>query len=137
MDLSQLPRSSRQRIHEVQQNARAVSMAQARLRQAEIAKHYRNHRPRAIEGIGGETLALDPFWWAYYLQEHNIAPGEDRELAQWLLKRRAEWCKVRHSGTRLQVGHASTPAWEPKITHVTRNGVKWRKTYADTPNPKQ
>lgn len=128
VDLSQLPKSTRTRLHELHQSARAVKMAEARIRQAKIAAYYRNHRPRAIEGIGGEEIALDPYWWQYYLNEHRIAPGEDKELATWLKRRRAEWCKVRHAGTRLQVGHGSTPTLSTPPAEEQR-GVLYRKTY--------
>jgi hypothetical protein len=58
---------------------------------------------------------LDPYWWSRYRSQNNLAPGEDVEMAEWLKRRRPEWCRVRSLGTRLQVGYGSTPIFRPPI----------------------
>jgi hypothetical protein len=106
VDLTELPKAIREKIHRVCTDENAAKLVQAKLRQEQIAKFYRDHPPRAIEGVGGLTMSYDSYWINYF----RWLTGEtsDDEIKKWMSK---QWdaFKVRHTGTKLQVGYGSTP----------------------------
>ena len=112
-------------------NDKQAALVAAKARQAENAKFFRDHPPRAIEGLGGNTLHFDPVLWGLLRNGTNAAPGEDGEVQDWLARKHPEAFRVRHSGTKLQVGYWSTPQWRPSVHVVDRGAVRWTKTYAN------
>lgn len=122
VDLSRLPLSARRAFDEVIKSDTMAEIVRAKARQLEIARWYRDHPPRAIEGLGGQTMALDPFIWCALRRVCRPAPGEDGEVQAWAAKKYPQ-LRVRHLPTRLQVGYWSTPEHRPRL---------FRKTY---PNP--
>jgi hypothetical protein len=131
VDLSQLPPSARATFDRVCREQTAAEIVQAKIRQKQLAKHFRDNPPRAQEAIGGQTMVLDPFIWAALRRVTNAAPGEDEEVQNWAARKYPEWCRVRHLPTRLQVGYGSSglPASPP------RPGVRFRKVYPNHPQP--
>lgn len=124
-DLTQLPLSMRLRISEYFKNEQMAAIVMARIEQQRLAKFNHDHRPRAIEGLGGQTTAMTPFMWSALRRLHPIAPDESRDLHKWAAKKYPEF-RVRHTGTKMQVGYFSTPEFKPKI---------FTKTYPETSNP--
>lgn len=114
LDLSRLPLSARKTFDEVMRNETCANIVRAKKNQREIAAYFRAHPPRAIEGIGGQTMAFDPFVWSALRRVCNAAPGEDAEVQKWAAKRHPE-LRVRHLPSKLQVGYWSTPEVKPKF----------------------
>lgn len=119
LDLSRLPMSARKTFDQVIKSETMAQIVKAKKEQREIAAFYRAHPPRAVEGIGGMTMAFDPFIWSALRRVCKAAPGEEAEIQKWAARKYPE-LRVRHLPTRLQVGYGSTPEYKPKF----------RKTYA-------
>lgn len=114
IDLSALPPSARKSCDEVFRSQTMAEIVLAKKRQAEIADHYRQNPPRAIEGLGGMNMAFDPFLWSAIRRVCNVAPGEDAEAQAWMAKRYPIF-RVRHQATKVQVGYCSTPEFKPRF----------------------
>lgn len=134
-DLSRLPLSTRQRIDETLKNERRAVHARAVARQKAAIKYYRDNRPRAVNGLGEQTLAIDEVFWRHYMKQNLLAPGEDVELRNWLKKRRAEWCVVKSLPTKTQVGYGSTLTQETPLRPQTPGKLKFSKSYGEGARP--
>lgn len=116
VDLTELPLAVRARMHEVLTSEHAAQIVQAKMRQQRIAQFYHQNQPRSIEGVGGQDMAVDPFWIGYFNMMHGRQIWEDPDFKKWLLKEE-EMFRVQSGGTKLQVG------WAP-------GKVTFRKKYA-------
>lgn len=134
-DLSRLPLSTRQRIDETLKNERRAVHARAVARQKAAIKYYRDNRPRAINGLGEQTLAIDEVFWRHYMKQNRLAPGEDEDLKKWLKKRRADWCVVKSLPTKMQVGYGSTLTKDTPLRPATPGKLKFSKSYGDGARP--
>lgn len=130
-DFSRLDAPTRRAVDKLLRNERLAAMHLARARQRCIARDYRDNPPKAIDGVGEQSIAIDPFWWKYYREENKLAPGEDVDLVKWLKKRRAEWCVVKNRPVKMQVGYQSTPSLEIPIRPVSRGPVKYFRSYGE------
>ena len=132
VDLTRLPLSMRRSIDAFCRDEKAAALVAAKARQAQMAKWLRDNPPRAIEGLGGNTMHFDPHLWSLLRQGTKAAPGEDGEVQDWMARKHPDAFRVRHLPTKLQVGHWSTPEFRPAIAGVevvTRGGVRSVKSY--------
>ena len=132
IDLTELPLALRRSIDEKCRDAKRKALAAAKIRQATAMKFLRDHPPRAVEGLGGQTLFMDPVLWSLLRHGTRAAPGEDQETQDWLARRDPDFYRVRHTATKLQVGHWSTPEFRPAVKGleaVERPGVREVKRY--------
>jgi hypothetical protein len=129
VDLTAFPLSARQGIDALCRGQKLEALAQAKARQAAAAKWYRDHPPRAIEGMGGQTSHFDPVLWSLLRHGAKAAPGEDRDIQKWLARKHPEAFRVRHLPTKTQFGHWTTPERARGIQSITRGEVRWTKSY--------
>jgi len=106
VDLTEVPARVRQKMHQVLTDRNAFELMQAKIRQEKIAQFYHQNRPRALEGIGGLTTAIDPYWVNYFRMKYGDDIWNDPAFKPWLVKQ-FEAIRVRHTGTRLQVGYGT------------------------------
>ncbi len=138
-DLTDLPASLRKKIHEVCTNEFLVQAQLAKIRQQKIAKFHADNEGRAIDGIGGQEMAIDPFWVGYFQRQHHTNYFEDHDFRDWL-KRRFDWLRVKTGGTKIMVGAGGTSAGATRKRFSQRfNGPSGRapgesKTNQPTPN---
>lgn len=130
VDLTDLPLSMRKSIDALCRDEKAAALVAAKARQARIAKWHRDHPPRAINGLGGQTFAFDPVFWSLLRNGAKAAPGEDAEIQEWFGRKHPEACRVRHLPTKTQVGHWSTPERRQGIMGIERGAVRFSKQYA-------
>lgn len=105
VDLTELDNATRVRMHELLTSEHAAQIVLAKQRQQQIAKFYHDNRPRAIEGMGGLEMAMDPFWIGYFNMKYG-RQAMDKDFKQWL-KKKEDWFTVKHTGTKLQVGYGT------------------------------
>jgi hypothetical protein len=133
VDLTAFPLSARQEVDALCRGQKAEALAQAKQRQLEAAKWYRDHPPRAIEGLGGQTSHFDPVLWSVLRNGAQAAPGEDREIQQWMVRKHPEAFRVRHLPSKTTFGYWTTPerrsARVQNIDAVTRGQVRFSKSY--------
>lgn len=133
VDLTQLPLKMRQSIDSLCRDQKAAALVAAKARQARMAKWLRDNPPRAIEGLGGNTMHFDPHLWSLLREGTKAAPGEDGEVQDWLARKHPDAFRVRYLTTKLQVGYLSRPRRRMKdvmeLTAVTRGGVRSVKSY--------
>jgi hypothetical protein len=104
VDLTRLPKGIRDNIHRVCTDDNAMAAMHAKVRQQQIAKFYHDNTPRSMDGIGGQVMAMDPYWLNYFRwQLGTEAVQQDSDIKKWILKRHPEF-RVRSGGTRIQVG---------------------------------
>lgn len=72
--------------------------------QRRIAKRFHAARPRSIEGIGEQRMALHPFFDAAARLERGGNCWADRDFREWYMKRHPE-VRVQSGGTKIQVGY--------------------------------
>lgn len=109
VDMTELPASVRAHMHKVLTEEHSVEIMQAKLRQRRMAQFYHNHEARSIDGIGGQTMAIDPYWVGYFNMKYGRDSMGDPEFKQWLLKEE-EMFRVKSKGTKIQVGYAPARA---------------------------
>jgi hypothetical protein len=123
VDLSELPMNVRQSMHKVLTDECAAQMVQAKIRQRRIAKFYADNRPRAIEGIGGMSMAVDPFWVGYFNMQHGRQVFQDPDFMKFIA-REDDSFRVRSGGTKIQVGFSSA-----ECPASAGRSAKFRKRY--------
>jgi hypothetical protein len=106
VDLSELPTDVLTKMHKALTDEFAAQLVQAKIRQQRIAKFYADHKPNAIEGVGGLNMAVDPFWIGYFNMLHGRQVWMDPDFPTWVNKQE-DWFKVKSGGTRLQVGYGT------------------------------
>lgn len=106
VDLTELPLNLRRRMHQVLTDRNAFELVQAKIRQQKIAQFYHQNRPRSLEAIGGLETAIDPYWVQYFRMKYGEDIWEDPNFRDWL-KKRFEEIRVKHSGTKLQIGYST------------------------------
>jgi hypothetical protein len=123
VDLTALPLNARRTFDAVMKSETAAEIVRAKARQRRIAQWFHNNRPRAIEGLGGQIMAIDPFIWSALRRVCKAVPGEDQEVQNWAARKYPE-LRVRHQPTRVQVGYGSTSERNLKFskTYVTSSG---------------
>ncbi len=84
VDLTALHPGIRQKMHELLTNENAYALVQAKIRQAQIAKRNREQAPRSMEGVGGQVVALDPYFSSYFKMKYGTDPIHDPEFRRWL-----------------------------------------------------
>lgn len=114
LDLTRLPMSARKTFDEVMRSETMANIVRAKKEQRELAAYYHRNPPRATEGLGGMTMAFNPFIWSALRRVTNAAPGEDAEVQKWAARKYPE-LRVRHRPSKLQVGYWSTPEFKPKF----------------------
>lgn len=124
LDLTALPLSARKTFDEVMKSETIAHIIRAKKEQRELAAFYHRNPPRATEGIGGMTMAFNPFIWSALRRVCKAAPGEDAEVQKWAAKKYPE-LRVRHLPSKLQVGYWSTPEFSPEV-----KSKKFTKTYS-------
>jgi hypothetical protein len=105
VDLTELPRHLREAIRTNAVREEEVQFQLARIRQTKIAKWFHDHKPRSIDGVGEQTMAIDPFF-ARYLELTGVDFWGDPDVKKWLDKRHPEF-RVKSGGTRTQVGYGT------------------------------
>lgn len=118
-DLSNLPLAQRQSVLAKLKDEDAAQLALAKIRQAKVAKLYRDAvGPGTTKnGIGPVSMAIDPYFASYFRRLHGETIFQDEEFVEYL-KRRGEWFHVPEKGTRIQVGFTGA------------GNVRERKTYS-------
>jgi 1,6-anhydro-N-acetylmuramate kinase len=119
VDLSELPVAVRAQLHKVCTDATAAQLVQARIRQERLAKFHADNRAASIEGIGAQTVAMDPYFVGYYNMLHGRKVMHDPDFVKFLLKKE-EIFRVRSRGTKIQCGY-------------TGDGKRSSKRYERTP----
>lgn len=103
VDLSQLPNETRLKLDEVLRNDYNAKVAAAAERQRHVAMINYLCQPRARDGFGERTLAIDPMidsvWRQYYGHDYSANP----DLLKFLKRRNPE-IGVKSLGTRVQIG---------------------------------
>jgi hypothetical protein len=112
VDLTELDNPTRQSIHRLVADEGSFQIMQARLRQEGIAKFYRDNQPRSIEGVGEQTMAIDPFWIGYFNAMHRRQVWADPDFRKWLTKE-DDVFRVKSRSGKLQVG------WVPSSERST------------------
>lgn len=104
-DLSNLPLAQRQSVLAKLKDEDAAQLALAKIRQAKVAKFYRDAvGPGTTKsGIGPLSMAIDPYFASYFRRLHGESIFQDDEFVEYL-KRRGDWFHVPEKGTRIQVG---------------------------------
>lgn len=105
-DLTHLPLATRQRVVEKLQDKDAAQLALAKVRQAKIAKMYRDAVApgTTVDGIGPVSLAIDPYFVSWFRVRYGNHIFQDPEFEKYL-KQRGEWFHVPEKGTRIQSGY--------------------------------
>jgi hypothetical protein len=108
IDLTGLPLATREAIRTQLGNEDAAKMALAATRQAKIAQMYNQAVGPGTtkDGFGPLSMAVDPYWKAYFRRKHGDQCWADPEWVEWI-KRKEEAFRVRETGTRIQVGYTA------------------------------
>jgi hypothetical protein len=120
VDLSVFPEKVRKGMAEVFTREAHVKHLAALARQNQIARFFHENQPKAKEGIGGVTMAVDSYWrnwWSWHLGTAEC--WDSKEFTDWL-KKRDERFRVKSTGTRTQVGYGTDQTAKPKKLIVTR-----------------
>jgi hypothetical protein len=104
VDLSELPNEVKAALHRVCTDDAAAQIVQARIRQRKIAKFYADNRPKAIDGFGPQTMAVDPFFIGYFNMQHKRKVCADPEFMKFIAKQDDSF-RVRSGGTKVQSGY--------------------------------
>jgi hypothetical protein len=118
VDMSELPLEILFKMHKVLTEENAFSLVQAKIRQQNMAKFYHDHPARNVEGMGEKTMAVDPYWIAYWNMKMGRQIWQDPDFKKWLLKN-DEMFRVKSTSSKIQVGYAPTRS-------------TFRKVYADS-----
>lgn len=108
-DLSNVPPAVRQRMHEILTNENAMALVQAKIRQQQAAKFVRDQRPRSIDGIGGVSMTVDPYFENYFRMKYGTSPVEDPHFRAWLKRQGEDQFFVTSSGTKIQISSPGMP----------------------------
>jgi hypothetical protein len=123
IDLSQVPHGIRTKMDKILRDEYAAKSVQAQIRQRRAAKFLHDNRPRSIDGLGEQTMVLDP----HIADNQSLARGvnwrQDEDYVRWYQKQNPE-TRVRSTGTKTQVGYTGKP--EPAKRRLI-------KTYTWTP----
>ena len=107
VDLSELSLSERQRIDQVCRSETAAAIVRAKARQRRIASEARANPPRAIEGLGGQTMVMDPVVMAALRRLYKPQAGDDHEFWHWVKRKWPEYFHSRHEPIRTYFGPAT------------------------------
>lgn len=108
-NLTELPIEIRKKVAEICTNEFTVQAQMAKIRQQKIAKFHADHQGRAIEGMGGQEMAIDPWLVSYFQQQHHTSFWSDMDFREWL-KKRFDFVRVKTGGTKIQVGFSGVAA---------------------------
>lgn len=141
VDLTQLSLRDREQIDQVCRSETAAAIVRAKARQRLAMAEMRANPPQAIEGLGGQTMAIDPVVWAALRRLYRPQPGEDGEFWDWCKRKWPEYFHVRHRPTRTMVGPTSHIPMRTPIGRVvvgygsvsSERNVRFRKAYATRP----
>ncbi len=120
VDLSELPLRTRQKLDVFFRDETAAQIALAKVEQAKIAKHYRDNPPRALEGLGGQKMAITPAAWSIFRKLCGGGEGQNpdvRDSREWLLRKYPEWFRVRYLPVKTQFG------WLPPSVRTGEGGL--------------
>lgn len=98
VDLSHLPGAVREQLHAHYARENETALQQAVARQEHIAAHYARNPPRSLEGIGGQTMAVDPYFQKYFRLQYGDDAWEDPAKRAFILKQNPE-LRVKHGRT--------------------------------------
>lgn len=104
LDLSEVPQEVRKRLDERMRGEFRREAFEALENQKRIGAFYGANRPRSIDGIGEQTMALDPFIDWYWRLKRGPDVWEDPDFVRWF-KREHEEVRVRSMGTKAMVGY--------------------------------
>jgi len=104
VDLSEVPHEIRTKMDEILTGKYSKDLQAAVDRQKRIAQEFHNNKPRSIDGIGGQDMALDPFIDAHCKLARGGNVWEDSDYKKWFLKKNPE-SRVKSGGTKMQVGY--------------------------------
>lgn len=106
VDLSELPAGVRKSFEHLNQESVARRILAAREGQKQLAHHYHANRPRAIDGLGGQSMVLHPLVDDLLADEYGRETVQSPEFRRWIANK---WdaVRVRHEGTRTQVGYGT------------------------------
>lgn len=132
-DLTELPAAVRQRMHQLLTEENAMQALQAKIRQQRIAQFYHNHTPRSMDGMGGQVMAMDPYWVNYFRWVLGQKWTQDLEARKWVLKKNPCF-RVRHGGTKLLFASAAVPgAARRTFKKVYAEGVRSQESGVTVP----
>lgn len=120
VDLSELPLSTRRKLDGFFRDETAAQIALAKIEQAKVAKHYRDNPPRALEGLGGQKMAIAASAWGILRKLCGGGDGRQpdvRDGQEWLLKKYPEWFRVRYLPVKTQFG------WLPPAVRREAGGL--------------
>ena len=130
VDLSALPQEVRSKIDQIFREDHEVKLLRALEEQKRLAAEFSRQRPRSIDGIGEQKMALHP-----YIDACNRAIvgsqrwSNDQDLREWYLRRYPE-ARVKSGGTKTQIGW--TPP-EPKprlgLIAIGSGNKRWTRSY--------
>lgn len=104
VDFSELAKAGlAERVDEVLRHDFNAQVWAAAERQRRLAARYHLHRPAAQEGLGEQTLVIDPVFDAYWRQCYGHNYTDDKDLVKFLVKRNPE-IGVRSRGTKVMAG---------------------------------
>lgn len=104
IDLSNVPHSLRTKIDEIFRKDYDLKIAKAIERQKRSAHAIRNKQPRSVDGIGEQTMSIDPVLDSAWRAVRGRDVWEDLDFKKWFLARNEEM-RVKASGTKMQVGY--------------------------------
>jgi hypothetical protein len=117
VDLSNVPGEVREEMRRIWQDEHHAAVHRALARQEVLARFYHEHPPAWSDGIGPQTMAIDPVLlncWRMMLGEET----DDEECMKWLAKKQGG-VMVKAVSPKTQVGYSAPPS-----------NRKFRKVYA-------
>lgn len=105
IDLSGVPHHLRTAIDKVLREDEQRSLDAAIKRQREAAAEFhRLGKARAIDGLGPQTMHVDPVIAEHWRQRRGVDIWQDDDFCRWFRKMNPE-TRVESGGTRIQVGY--------------------------------
>jgi hypothetical protein len=129
VDFSALDADVREEMKKIFQRDHEIAMVQALARQAEIGRFYAENQPVWSDGIGPQTMAIDPVLMNAFRMKLGDEAHETEAL-EWLAGK-VEGIKVKAVSPKTQVGYASSGECRVASGKSEEGGrVKFRKVYA-------
>ena len=128
VDLSAVPHGVRMKMMEILQRDFDLKAKKAIEEQRRIAAEFHRNRPRSMNGIGEQTMALHPFIDSYWRRKRGNDTWADKDWTDWMRKKNPE-INVKSTGTKIMAGYrAPERKPEPGIVIVSGNR-RWTKSY--------
>lgn len=121
VDLSALPIELRRQVDDICRRDYDLQVMKALDRQKRVAAYFHRNRPRAINDLGEQTMAIDPVFDAMWARARGADWKDDQDFMKWFMNHpENQDCRVRSTGSKTMIG------WRPpeRSRHQSRGQVE-------------